>query len=313
MAIEIARKIGFQEAWDSTTVFFVDETLESEIDTEVEALLEVAKDERISEHALINEESIASFLTAHERSLDVILCDIELSAEKFMRIVTLLRKLGRIDGGFDYTNSEWGITKIKSKIRQDKSFAHQIARLLVCGKDDPELEQYIPRYYLETLNYKEIKGSSLAARRVRYKHSLIGTYGGKKGYKVEERIKKKLLAIRDQYGIPFNQGRSRLIDTDIDFAVPGTDSPWVIIMSSFQETTSSGQTTKARDMLQAYERINRNNSRYGENRAFVNFVDGGGWLARKRDLERLVDQCHYFINLSYLDMLESIVLKHVHH
>ena len=44
---------------------------------------------------------------------------------------------------------------------------------------------------------------------------------------------------------------------------------------------------------------------------FVNFVDGGGWLARKRDFERLVDQCHYFVNLQHLDMLESIVRKHV--
>lgn len=102
-----------------------------------------------------------------------------------------------------------------------------------------------------------------------------------------------------------------MIDTDIDFAVPDLESPWVIIMSSFQETTSSGQSTKARDMLSAYERICRHNSRNGENRAFVNFADGGGWLARKRDMERLVDQCHYFINLHHLGMLEAIVLKHV--
>ena len=43
----------------------------------------------------------------------------------------------------------------------------------------------------------------------------------------------------------------------------------------------------------------------------MNLVDGGGWLARKRDLERLVEHCHYFLNLAQLDMLEVIVLKHV--
>ena len=64
-------------------------------------------------------------------------------------------------------------------------------------------------------------------------------------------------------------------------------------------------------MFFAFERVCRQNSRYGENRAFVNFADGGGWLARKRDLERLVEHCHYFINLQHLDMLEAIVLKHV--
>ena len=49
-------------------------------------------------------------------------------------------------------------------------------------------------------------------------------------------------------------------------------------------------------MFSAYERVLRNNNRYGEKRVFVNFVDGGGWLARKRDFQRLVKQCDYFIN-----------------
>jgi hypothetical protein len=51
--------------------------------------------------------------------------------------------------------------------------------------------------------------------------------------------------------------------------------------------------------------------RYGEKRVFVNFVDGGGWLARKQDFQRLVKQCDYFINFQHLDLLEAIVSKHV--
>lgn len=54
-----------------------------------------------------------------------------------------------------------------------------------------------------------------------------------------------------------------------------------------------------------------NNVRNNENRAFVNFVDGGGWLARKNDFQRLVSECHYFLNLQHLDMLESIIKKHI--
>ncbi len=82
-------------------------------------------------------------------------------------------------------------------------------------------------------------------------------------------------------------------------------------MSSFQETTSSGQSMKARDMMNAYQNLERRNSRNQEHRVFVNFADGGGWLARKRDFERLVQSCHYFLNLQYLDMLEAIVREHV--
>jgi len=304
----VARKISFQEAWESATVFFVDNELEDEIDMEVESLLDLAKNQSISEDAPIEVDTIANFLSKDRRAIEVVLKDIELSEEKFMRIISLLRRLGRIPGKFE---SEWGFAKIKQKIMHQKDFALLIATLLVDGKRDTELFPYIPRYYLETLNYREIKGSSLEARRIRYKRSLIGTYGGKKGYKVEDKIRQELDRIQNKYRIHYAQGRSRMVETDMDFAIPTVEDPWIIIMSSFQETTSSGQTTKARDMLSAYERVQRSNNRYGENRVFINFVDGGGWLARKRDLERLVENCHYFINIYHLDMLEDIILKHI--
>ncbi|HLB48384.1 MAG TPA: DpnII family type II restriction endonuclease [Anaerolineales bacterium] len=302
-----ARKLSFQEAWESSVVFLVDEALEKEISAEVESLLKAAKDPRVSETAVITIENIAGFLAHEENGLEVVLKDIELSEEKFMRVISLLRKLGRIRGGFD---SEWGISKIKNKIEDDE-FARLVARLLVDGKRDRELQEYIPQYYLDTLNYREIKGSPETARRIRYKRLLIGTYGARKGHVVENRIRQKLETIKAAYGVGYEKGRSTFIDTDIDFAVPSLDDPWVIIMSTFQETTSSGQTTKAKDMFSAYERISRHNSRYKENRAFVNFVDGGGWLARKSDLERLVENCHYFANLRHIDILEDVVLKHV--
>jgi hypothetical protein len=303
-----AHKISFQEAWDGSVVFFVDGELEGVIEARVEALLKTAENHRVSETAEINVDDIASFLAQEDNALDVVLKDIGLSEEKFKRITSLLRKLGRIPGDFD---SEWSTSKIKSKIAHEPDFARMTAELLIDGKRDKGLEQHIPRYYLDMLNYREIRGSPQAARRVRYKESLIGTYGAQKGRRVENRIRAKLEEIKATHGVGYDKGRSRMIETDIDFAVPSTDDPWVIIMVSFQETTSSGQTTKAKDMFSAYERLRRQNSRYGENRTFVNFADGGGWLARKRDLERLVGQCHYFINLQYLDMLEAIVLQHV--
>ncbi|MBW8010951.1 MAG: hypothetical protein FVQ83_06880 [Chloroflexi bacterium] len=249
-------------------------------------------------------EKVVKILVEKTLGLDVILKDIELSEEKFMRIVSLLRKIGRFGDGFE---SEWSFTKIKKQINKNLEFANMIAELLLDGYKDTELQEYIPRYYLDNLNYREIGSSPIVARRIRYKRSLIGTYGGKKGYYVEGKIEKKLVEI----GTPYGKGRSKIIETDIDFAIPNTDDPWIVIMSTFQETTSSGQTNKTRDMLSAFERINRHNSRYNEKRVFVNFVDGGGWLARKRDMERLVNQCHYYVNLKSLDMLEAIVKKHI--
>lgn len=234
--------------------------------------------------------------------------DIGLSEEKFLRIVSLLRKVGRVPGGFD---REWNLAGIKQRLTSDQGFLETIATLLWDGKRDDELSKFIPRYYLHRLNYRQIGLMPQSLREIKYKDALIGAYGARKGHRVEEMIGNYLERVRSKYGVGYERGRSRLINVDMDFAIPSLQDPWVIIMSSFQETTSSGQTTKARDMLSAYTRINESNSRFGENRAFVNFVDGGGWLARRRDFERLVDQCHYFINLHYLTMLEEIIVAHV--
>ncbi|RME43221.1 MAG: hypothetical protein D6796_13425 [Caldilineae bacterium] len=302
------RKLTFQEAWDSSTIFFVDEDLEEEIDARVSKLIRLSQSHPISATGERTPEDIAAFLEETPDGLDVILRDIGLSDEKFMRIISLLRKIGRIPGGFD---SEWSIAKIKRLLAAEPSFRNSVAHLLLDGVRDQNLSNYIPRFYLSKLNYRAIGAIPQPLREIRYKEAAIGTYGARKGHKVEALIQKKLEAIQKRYGIGYEKGRSRFIDVDIDFAIPTLQDPWVIIMSSFQETTSSGQTTKARDMLAAYTRINNSNSRHRENRAFVNFVDGGGWLARKRDMERLVEQCHYFINLENLDMIEGIVLKHV--
>jgi hypothetical protein len=302
------RKLTFQEAWDSSTIFFVDDELEDEIDEKVSKLLHLSRSSHITAVKEKTLEDIIAFLQEDTDGLDVILRDIGLSNEKFMRIISLLRKIGRVPGEFD---SEWGIAKIKRELANDAYFLKQVAQLLFDGLHDQELARYIPRFYLDKLNYREIGIIPAALREVRYKEATIGPYGAKKGYKVEAKIQQQLEKIRDEYGIGYEQGRSRFINVDIDFAIPTLQDPWVIVMSSFQETTSSGQTTKARDMLAAYTLVTSSNSRYGENRAFINLVDGGGWLARKRDLERLVAQCHYFINLQNLEMLTDIVLAHV--
>ena len=60
---------------------------------------------------------------------------------------------------------------------------------------------------------------------------MIGTYGGRKGHRVEDNIAERLSDIQVRHGIGYNKGSSHFIDTNIDFAVPDVDDPWVIIMS----------------------------------------------------------------------------------
>lgn len=296
------RKLSFEEAWESTTEFFVDDSVEEEVDKKIEDIYTATR----GVHKFENIGEFAQFLKDKEGALDSVLADIGLPQERFKRIITLLRREGRIPGGFD---QEWGIGRIKI-LPVDNAFAHTIANVLFHGKEDPFLKRYLPKYYREKLNWEEI--SDYEGRKLKIKETIYRReYANIRGKKIEEIIGKKLEAIKRKHGIDYGRGRSRIVDVDVDWAVPGIEDPWVVIMVSYQETTSSGQTTKARDMLNAYNRIRTSNSRNRENRAFVNFIDGVGWLARRADFERLVNECHYFLNLKNLDILEGIVLKHV--
>lgn len=301
-------KLSFDEAWNSITIFFVDDELEQEIDREVDRLLELAERYGVTEKSMTGLDSLATWLQEQEEAIEFVLREVELSEEKFLRIISLLRQIGRIPVPLD---REWTMGQVARRIKSDPDFATVVSHLLMDGVRDPELQSVIPRYYLELLNFREIVTGSVAARKARYKRALVGTYSGRKGYRVEARIRRRLEQIREQYGVGFEQGTSRFVNVNVDFAIPTLDDPWVVLMSSFQETTSSSQSAKARDMETAYEDIRRSNSRYGEMRVFVNLADGGGWLARKRDFQRLVENCHYFINLRHLHLLDAIILNHV--
>jgi len=303
-----AKKLTFQEAWESTIVFFNDEAVESKIDREINRISGNSTNSRVSTPGHLDIDEIADYLSEKVNGLDVILADIALSREKFLRIMSLLRRIGKISGGFD---TEWSIKKIKTKIQEDRDFALLIAKLLIDGHEDPDMVRYLPKYYREKLNLRGLGVNSVEKRRLKFKDSKTGTYAALKGRAIEGLIEEKLQRIQSQYGLPYGSGRSWIVNTDVDWAIPSTDDPYVLIMVTYQETTSSGQSTKARDMFDGYQRVHTYNVRNNESRAFVNFVDGGGWLARKNDFQRLVSECHYFLNLQHLDMLESIIKKHV--
>ncbi len=308
MKIIKPRKLSFKEAWETTTEFFIDSSVETEIDRNIDEICVEIDASGLNATSL---ETFTGFLQDKKDALDVVLADIGLSRETFKRIVTLLRRKGRLPGGYD---SEWDIKKIKKLLPADDAFAGTIANVLFHGNEDPFLQEHLPRYYREKLNWKEI--SVPEKKKTKIKESIYNNnYAALRERNIEGIIEgiieRKLEAIKREYGIDYGRGRSRIVDVDVDWAIPGVDDPNVIIMVLYYETNSIAQTTKARDAFNAYSRIRISNYQDMKNRVFVNFVDGGGWLARRAYFERLVGECHYFLNLKSLDMLEGIVLEHI--
>jgi len=293
-------KLTFEEVIKTSVVFYVDEFLEKRFDDFVRKKAQfILKTKEFGKRISVDE--LTEFLRTKPDALTRVLNILHLSQEKFLRIVSLLRK---IEGTFDI---EWNFNKVNKRIKEDEDFAKKIANLFVNGKNDPILVKYLPLYYRERLSLTTLEEFKTEDELIlKLKDQYAGKYHKWKGDAVEELIRKRL----ETLGVQYAKGKTEIIDVTVDWAIPNLQNPQIVIMSSYQETTSSYQSGKAREMLRCYELIQHRNMQRGENRIFINFVDGGGWLARQADLRRLLDACHYFLNINTLSMLDDIIKYH---
>lgn len=68
-----ARKLSFQEAWDTITIFLVDEALEDEIDQRVNRFIDVAGRYGIKENKSFDITQLISFLKEEPEGLEFLL------------------------------------------------------------------------------------------------------------------------------------------------------------------------------------------------------------------------------------------------
>ncbi len=301
------RKLTIEEFIKTSTPFYNDPAFEAEFDAFLEDKLKRLKG---YEHTTDPLKNIVRFLRADDDFLNIVLSLMNLSQEKFMRILSQIRIL---EGTFD---KEWTMPQIKRRIKRDDDFVQHVANLLLKGNTDPQLLKYVPKYHLDQLSLPEQWEAILSDERVlknQIKQKYSGEYNGKKGLIIEGLIHQRLAQIQAKYGVTFAKGHVAEVQKEIDCAIPNTTDPYVLILSSYMETTSSDQTQRAANQTEIYQIIERKNIHYKTKtkRAFINFVDGAGWLARQSDLRKLVDGCHYILNIKNLDMLEGIVVKHV--
>ena len=252
--------------------------------------------------------NLTQFLRRDQNFLGVLLALTNLSQEKFLRIITA----ERFATG-DY-GKEWGAKQIFQMMQEDEDFAERIARLFLEGRNSQILVRQVADFYLAQLSLPEnwaavIRDQSVVENIIRKK--LAGEYSDRKGEAIESLIRAELERIRQLYGIGHEHGQVRFLGKEVDHAIPILDDPFVLIMTSYMETTSSNQTTRANEQQTMYQKIVGENVRYGIRRVFVNVVDGAGWLARRSDLRKLYDGCDYCLNLNMLSDLEAIVCAHV--
>jgi hypothetical protein len=257
-------------------------------------------------------QQLVSFLQYNPDSLGIILAMANFSQEKFLRVLSAQRHaLG------DY-GSEWGVKKVQQKLVSEPVFAESVAALFFPDQMDSQLRAFIAPFYLHHLALPtdwldQLVNTDLGKKSILRK--LTGEYTDLKGDYIEAIIRARLSMVQENYGVSHEKGQVTFmgLGKEVDHAIPSREDPYVLVMSSYMETTSSSQTARANEQRTIYQHIDGHNQRYpGQSRRiFVNFVDGAGWLTRRSDLKKLHASCHYIVNLNTLDQLEAIICRFV--
>ncbi len=305
MPLSLLPKPSLQAFIETCTPLAIIDSLEMEFHLRVESIARALLNYAPNDDPL---ENLTQFLQANDSFLGVVLALTNLSQEKFLRILSAER-FARQD-----FEREWTVSTVQHKLKHEPGFATQIARLFLDGRNSPLLVQQVAAFYLDQLALPEnwpsvIRDPSLIQNVIRRK--LSGEYTDKKGDAIEALIRTTLDTIRDKYGVTHSKGQVQLVGKEVDHAIPSTTDPYILVMTSYMETTSSSQTQRANEHREMYLTIQNDNLRYSRKRVFVNFVDGAGWLARRSDLRKMYEGCDYIVNLKTLHLLEPIVCKFV--
>lgn len=123
-------------------------------------------------------------------------------------------------------------------------------------------------------------------------------------------LEKSIVKVVETIGVEYEKGKVEIVDNkEVDVAIPSIKNPKILIMSSYALTTASSQSSRANEQVLMYESVLRHNRRRSDNVKFINIIDGGGWIARKRDLEKIRRNCDKMF--SYQDITNGSFQKYL--
>jgi len=290
----------YQTVIDKNTFYFYNpifqETYESYINSLKETLLVLKNQVEI--HGL-RKELFETLLAEKQHGLRVLLALTGFANESLKRLITVARVTDNVElSKLLYKDhwvekesrnelKEWSDQKIAKLIQDNLHFRAGIVNLFFEGSTIPFLAQTLPLFELKKLSISKLKFETpaLIDTLVRYKEK--GSYSGKSENNPEHLIATLLQNLH----IPFEKGdldklfkNESVAKRTMDFVLPTTTNPKIIIESSFSVTTSSGQGDKSKTEANIKKLIEK----YYPSAKFIGFIDGIGWYVRPGDLKRMV-------------------------
>ena len=289
----------------STTMFYIDEDLEQEFNDTVEKDVKEIKSELLG---IATEEGLKNYIRTNPKSLDRITSIMNISEEKFKRIITMLR----IDKGYMPTG-EWTLRSLRNQMTTSAEWMDEICNLLRRGARLEAYQKLIPSFYLTNFSIDVTTIGRLAndddIRRL-VRQGYEGRYNNKIGDSFYNRVYSYVKRLCDVEGLTCaSKENLSAVGRMIPIAIPDIKHPRILIDVTYGITTSSAQTKYAEKTEALCDVLRDKNYQKSDNERiiYINVVDGAGWVARQSDLNKIHRSSDYLLNLNTLDTIDKIV------
>jgi DpnII restriction endonuclease len=305
-------KISFED-WKNSMSFMIDDAFDNNFLLSIEPLTGFINQncDRFS-----TPQELTNFLTTDDEfaaveKLKAFVSLIGLSEERLKRVVSLLR--------YRYNNedfrTEWDVKRISKTLQNDNAFRELLIEFFIGGRNS-RIGAEIPLYYMR--NFKLTDPEFISdlrdhkyVERILNDNEIQGKYSNEVGAHVERIIQTGLENYKAnvnrtlQYEI---QKEFPLLNKNIDFLIPSVMAPIILIESSYNITTGSGQSKRADQLVEFYSTLMRHNANHRANRIIMlNYCDGFGWVGRQNDLHRIYEASDFVFNQRTLNVLDEVL------
>lgn len=305
-------KISFEE-WKNSMSFMIDDSFDRSFLLSIEPITSYInqKCEQFS-----NAEQLTIFLTENDeftplKKLKAFVSLIGLSEERLKRVVSLLRY--RFNG--EEFRTEWSVKRISKTMEYDSNFRNLLIDFFLNGRNS-SIGVEVPLYYMR--NFKLNDPEFIAdlkdykyVERILNDNEIQGKYSNEVGAHVERIIQTRLDNYKNNINTSLRyetQKEFPLLNKNIDFLIPSVDAPIILIESSYNITTGSGQSKRADQLVEFYGILMRHNANHRTNKIIMlNYCDGFGWVGRQNDLHRIYAASDFVFNQRNLNVLDEVL------
>jgi hypothetical protein len=297
-------KIKYDKVLTTTTMFVISDLIEKAYAEKIKKQTNELKDDL----SQINSFSgLKKYIQTYPNSLENLLCILDISVEKFKRIISMLR----INRRYSF-KSEWSLTKTRKSMIEKDELMNEVCSLLLEGASTPKYKAFLPNFYLENfkinLNVLSRLTNEDDLRRL-IKTKLETSYNNEIANYYYELVMKEISHMAGLQGYDVNpKALVNEIGREASATITDKKNLRIVIDISYMITTSSSQTDYAKKVKSTYnlqKTLSTNNPKDGF--IYIIIIDGAGWIGRQSDLENIYKSCNYFLNLNTIKQFSEIL------